>query len=384
MIYNGNSDLLSSIGHYNSKGFLITRSTPGSMADLDYMGRLLEQIKFNHKGKIYGSFYGLYTQDTWNITSKQRLTGGLRLEHEERARDWFLSPRLSYFLNLNKRNELTFATGLYSQNDMPFYIRHSNPRLYAEKAFHLNSEWTHYFSPDYRLELQNYYKHYWALIISDLENTGKLDWGEDGIGSHDSLSFQQLSSREQEAFRELHGERRFQYQNGGVGRAFGAELTFFYDPVPVWNGWISAEISQSRRRDKKGKNWYPYRHHRPWIINWVNYFKFPGSPYEASIRARYAAGLPYTDFKQDLGESSDTLLYIGPMNGKRYMAYQRVDMRLTHSSLLFGRPFQYYFAVWNFFNRPNFLLRDRKKEEVKFFNFNYPIPLLFFGLTYRW
>ena len=174
---------------------------------------------------------------------------------------------------------------------------------------------------------------------------------------------------------------------GFIGKvhAYGyVNLPFFYDPVPVWNGWASAEVSLSNRRDRENSSWYHFRYHRPWILNWVNYFKFPGSGYELSIRARYAAGLPYTDFKSEFNEDSDTLLYIGPMNEKRYMAYQRVDIRLTKTTTLFGHPLTRYFAVWNLFNRPNFLLRDSKSEAVKFFNYNIPFPMIFYGITFRW
>ena len=101
-------------------------------------------------------------------------------------------------------------------------------------------------------------------------NTGELEWGEDGIGMHDSLSFEQMTPAEQNDFIELHGQRKFRYDNTGIGNALGSEFSFFYDPVATWNGWISAELSLSNRRDRKGESWYDFRYHRPWIINWVN------------------------------------------------------------------------------------------------------------------
>ncbi len=405
LIYNGNTDLLSSLGHYGSQGVLITKNTPGSDPNIDYVGRLIEQMNFQHTGKVYGSFYCLYAEDSWSPNPRQRLTVGLRLEYEENSGDYFPSPRLSYFHNINKANEITFAAGIYSQNDVPFYIRQSNNTLNSEKSFHANFEWTHHFTKSYRLELQSYYKYYWDLVTPGMYNTRELIWGDDGIGYLDSAAFSQLSHQAQEDFIDLHGQRDLRYANTGIGNALGLELSFFYDPVPVWNGWISAEVSMSQRRDNKGEKWsdfmlnklsladskntqgevwYDFRFHRPWIINWVNYFKFPSSPYEFSIRARYAAGLPYTNFNTGSNESSDTLLYIGPKNEERYMSYQRVDIRLTKSSTLFGHPYQWYFAVWNFFNRPNFMLRDKETEQARFINFNIPFPVIFYGMNFRW
>ncbi|MBF0430574.1 MAG: TonB-dependent receptor plug domain-containing protein [Fibrobacteria bacterium] len=384
IIYNGNTDLLSSLGHYGTDGFAITKNTPGSDPNLNYMNRLLEQIQFRHKGKVWGSYYGLYAEDSWNISKKQRLISGLRLEYEENSGDYFPSPRFSYFLNLNKKNELTFATGMYSQNDILFYIRDTDIKLKSEKSWHLNSEWTHHFSDHYRFELQNYYKFYWDLITPELYNTGELSWNYDDVGNQDSASFEELTESEQQEYIDLHGEREFRYFNTGIGHAFGSEFSFFYDPMPSWNGWISAEWSMSKRQDTDHASWYDFRYHRPWILNWVNYFKFPNSKYEMSIRARYSSGLPYTDFKTNMNTEADTMLYVGKRNAKRYMPYQRVDLRITRNSMFFGHPFQTYFAVWNFFNRPNFLLRDNETEKIKYFNLNIPFPVLFLGMNYRW
>jgi hypothetical protein len=384
IIYNGNTDVLNALGHYNTQGLIIRRDDSNTFSDINYLNRLMRQIVFKHKGKTWGSFYGLYLQDKWEITPRQRLTGGIRLEYEENADEFFASPRAAYFFNVDSANEITLASGLYSQNDIPFYMRQANKDLVSEKAVHVNGEWTHHFSPHYRLELQNYYKFYFDMLVPRLDYTGRINWGDGMIGDIDSLDFQDLTEEQQQDFMDLYGEREFRYRNSGIGNALGAELSFFYDPLPVWNGWISAELSLSNRRDRKHEDWYAFRYHRPWIFNWVNYFRFPGGKYEASLRARYAAGLPYTEFQTEMEESSDTLLYIGPRNEKRYSPYSRVDFRLTRSSTVFGHPFHTYFGIWNFFNRPNFLLRDRKTKEIKFFDYNIPVPVIFLGMDFRW
>lgn len=159
------------------------------------------------------------------------------------------------------------------------------------------------------------------------------------------------------------------------------------DPKPFWSGWVSAEAGYSKRRDLPGQVTYDYRYHRPWAFNWVNYFHMP-SNYELSIRGRYAAGLPYSEFKAPgfpgAEAGGDTAFYLGPRNGARFAPYSRWDIRLAKETTLFGHPFQSYMEIWNAFNTPNFIMRDQKTESWKFIDANYPIPILFLGMNWRW
>ncbi len=61
-----------------------------------------------------------------------------------------------------------------------------------EKAFHFNLEWTHTFSPRYRLECQLYQKNYFDLAVPLLINTGRLDWTSDLLKHQDGANIQSL------------------------------------------------------------------------------------------------------------------------------------------------------------------------------------------------
>lgn len=387
MIVNGNTNMMNSLGHYNPEGFTVTNSDSGADEDIDYLTQLMEQIEFKHRGKTWAGYYGFYIKDEWRIGSGMRLESGVRLEYEENSEEMFVSPRISYFHNLDNKNEISVSTGLYSQSDAPFYMRQVNPGLSAEKSFHFNGEWTHHFSKHYRFEWQNYYKYYFHLLTPRLVNTGRLDWSNGNIAGLDSAEFADVSEGFKREFIRLYGQHEYQYSNHGIGYSLGSEVSFIYDPAPYWKGWFSAEATLSRRRDFEGENWYNFQFHRPWAVNWVNQFIFPGGKYDLSFRTKWAAGLPYTGFNMPGitdNTESDTLIAVGPKNGRRYQPYTRTDLRLTKHSKLWKHPFETYLGIWNFYNKPNFLLRDSKTGSLKFWDPNFPFPIIFLGANFRW
>jgi hypothetical protein len=397
IIVHGSVDALDALGFINPAGFAVTTKDPLVNPGLDFTEIFPDLINFDHRGDQRGNFLGAYVSDEWNLDARHRLTLGLRAETDTYGGRTFLSPRAAWFQALGDKDELTLATGLYSQSDFPFYMREVNPDLRSEKAFHVNAEWTHAFSKAYKLEVQAYQKNYFDMVTAEVENTGRLDWGSDALDRFDSADFAALPPAAKQAFINLFGTRRLGYRNGGQGKASGTEVSFFYDPNKVWSGWLSAEAGYSRRQDHTGGGVYDFRQSRPWAFNWVNYFHMP-SNYELSLRARFASGLPYTDYASSMtsdgglaqgfgggtGAMGDTLFKVGPRNGERYAPYSRWDLRLSKEFTLRKHPMQTYFEIWNAFNTPNFIMRDNRSKAWKFVDLNYPVPILFLGLNFRW
>ncbi len=389
ILVNSNVDLLNSLGYGEPDGFVITQSdsflnTTGSfLSDLPY------RIRFDHKGTSTLHYLSLFASDVWDLSPNRRLTYGVRGEWESGSEEIFPSPRVALFQKLGASDEITLASGLYSQNDLPFQMRNQNPRLKSEKAWHGNIEWTHRFSGNYRFEWQNYYKVYYDLVSPSLELTGKVDWLASGIPGMDSARFDTLNTVAKMELLRWYGDKEFRYRNIGKGRAVGMEFSLFYDPAVTWGGWMSMEMANSLRQDQPGQRWYSYRYHRNWTLNWVNYFKMP-SQYELSLRYKLSAGQPYTPYGGSIAgfynaadRFSDTLVYVAPRNSGRYAATNRFDIRVTKNSTLFGYPFQSYAEIWNAYNSPNMFLRDAQSGRFRFLELNYPIPILFLGLSFR-
>lgn len=401
IIVHGSVDALDGLGFIDPDGFAVTRRDPLVQEGFDFLEIFPDLINFDHRGDQRGNFLGAYVSDEWSLDARHRLTLGLRAENDTYSGRNYFSPRAAWFQALGDKDELTLATGLYSQADFPFYMREVNPDLRSEKAFHVNAEWTHAFSKAYKLEVQAYQKNYFDMVTVEVENTGRLDWNSDALNAFDSADFAALPPAAKQAFIRLFGERRLGYRNGGQGKASGTEVSFFYDPNKVWSGWLSAEAGYSRRQDRPGDGVYDFRQSRPWAFNWVNYFHMP-SNYELSLRARFASGLPYTDFAASgtgaggLGQrfggaggggvtaTGDTLFQVGPRNGERYGPYSRWDLRLSKEFTIRKHPLQSYFEIWNTFNTPNFIMADARTKAWKFVDLNYPVPILFIGLNYRW
>ncbi|MDB5103738.1 MAG: TonB family protein [Fibrobacteres bacterium] len=397
-IVNGNVDALDALGFFNPDGFLYRSNDAGVNPNADYLKRLPALIRFDHRGDLSADFLSAYASGEYNFDAAHRLTVGVRAETDTYSSAPFLSPRASWFQSVGGKDEMTVAAGLYSQSDFPFQIRDINPSLRAEKAFHFNLEWTHTFSPAYRLECDFYQKNYFDLVVPFLVNTGHLTWGSGPLEEVDSTLFPSLTNAQQDSIRSRFGDRRLDYRNGGMGKAAGTEISFFYNPTRIWGGWLSAEAGYSKRQDAPGERVYDYRYQRPWAFNWINHFKLPDR-YGLALRGRYAAGLPYTDYVSygseedglgsgfntgNGGPENDTVFYAGPRNGRRYSPYSRWDLRLSREFTAWGLPMESYFELWNSFNTPNFLLSDAGTRKWKFVDLNYPIPVLFLGISGRW
>jgi hypothetical protein len=389
VIVDGSVDVTDGLGYLNPNGLVILKSDPGSSDNTSYLSELPDLIRFDYSGRNSGSFLGGYASDAWSLDDDHRLTAGFRYELDTWSGEAFLSPRIAYYQGLGDKDELTLATGVYSQSDFPFNQRDVNPDLRPEKAFHMNAEWTHHFSRAYRMELQVYQKNYYDLVVPVLKNTGRIDFQKASLGGIDSAVFAELDPAVKSFLIDRFGDKNLEYTNDGQGKAAGGEVSFFYDPAKYWSGWVSGEVSYSKRRDQPHQRDYDFRYHRPWAFNWVNYFHMP-SNYELSLRGRFAAGLPYTNYSMpslpgsNLQAESDTLFYLEARNTSRYRPYSRWDIRLSKDFTVFRRTMSSYMEIWNAFNTPNHIMQDQNTKSWKFFDANYPIPILFMGLSYRW
>jgi outer membrane receptor protein involved in Fe transport len=416
MIVNGNADYVDGLSLIDPEGFIIT--TDANIWDIN---DFLTRIRFDLQGKHKQHYLAAYASDQWTINPRLRADLGLRLEHEAQSGDLFLAPRTSLFYSLNQSNELSFSLGLYSQNNIPFYQRHQNPHLKSEKAWLVNAEWSHDFSPHYRLELRNYGKLYYDLVEQDLKQSEALTsnyriikhlyndlydlanipdlstWDEllvaAGITEEELLERGQklvdyIEDKHPEVYNFI-GLNDFRingyasvYSNLGKGYSAGTELTFRYDPNPVWRGWASLDFNVSRRRHSNRGVWYNFKHSRPWTLNWHNYFDLQNK-YEIAIRYKAAAGLPYTRIRSQSIES-DTLFIVEPMLTRRYAMYQRLDLGLYRNFELFGKPARAIFEVWNATNFMNFFLRDSETNRFVTIDFSMPIPMIFLAYEMRW
>ncbi|MDB5103731.1 MAG: putative TonB-dependent receptor [Fibrobacteres bacterium] len=396
VIVNGNVDMLEPLGYFSDAGFAIGKSD-SSRSSFDYLGEYPSRISFTHQGRLEEHFGSVFFSHRWK-TGNGALTYGLRGEYQNTSREFFPAPRLDYRWDVNESDALLFSSGIYSQNNLPFYQRDRDPSLKAEKTGQLGMQWTHRFSKGYRASIDGYYKRYEDLVTASLAPDRTIDLQgfllpmpgskltPDQIADLRTIldttaRFSSLSDSVQNAAYETFGGLIFNYANTGAGNSLGTELSFFYEPTALWNGWVSADFSLSNRRDGEGRPYYAYRYHRPVVLNWVNYFDIPGG-FDISFTYRWALGQPYTPYSGDMdGKGTYQPLYVGARNSGRLSPYSRLDMRLTRDARWFNRNFKAYLEVWNSMNSPNYFARDDKTGQLKSAQLNWPFPLFFLGVT---
>ncbi len=396
VIVNGNMDMLAPLGFFSDNGFTMVKED-SSRTNFDYLGEFPSRIQFNHKGISEEHFGSVFFSHAWN-TRTGWLKYGLRAEYQNTSGELYLAPRLEYKWEMNAKDILRFTTGLYSQNNLPYYERDQNSALRSEKSLQAGTQWSHVFTKGYRITWDGYYKGYYDIVTASLVPNHTLD--QKGFllplpGSSltesdltalkatlDSVSdLSRLPDSIQNLAYQNFGGLEFAYANTGTGHSLGSELAFFYTPTLVWNGWLSLDMSLSQRKDAEGRTEYGYRYHRPLVINWVNYFDMPGA-YEISFTYRYALGQPYTPYSSDgNGRGSFAPILVGGRNQGRLTPYSRLDLRLTRNAHWRGGDFKSYLEVWNSMNSPNYFGRDNATGQLKSAQLNWPFPVFFLGCS---
>ena len=396
VVVNSNMDMLAPLGYFSNDGFRIDKEDT-TRGDFDYLGEYPSRIRFVHQGTLREHFASVFASHTLK-TGSGSLSYGVRGEYQSTSGEVFPAPRLDYRWNIDRADELLFTSGLYSQNNLPFYERDGNPSLKSEKSGQLGLDWTHRFSEGYRVSLAGYYKRYYDLVTPSLvpDNSIDLDGfllpfpgsplSKERIAELKSIldtvtRFSDLPDSIQRLSYQTFGNLLFRYDNTGVGNSLGTEWSFFYAPNPVWNGWLSLDVSLSNRRDAEGQPYYDYRYHRPVVFNWVNYFDIPGNC-DIAFTYRWAMGQPYTPYSSDpASEGSLEPITVGARNSGRLSPYSRLDIRLTRHARWYRRDFKAYLEVWNSMNSPNYFARDETTGQLKSAQLNWPFPLFFLGVS---
>jgi hypothetical protein len=396
MIVNSNMDMLDGLGLFTQEGFEIVK-TDSTKSNFDYLGSFPSRIRFNHQGTLMEHFGHAYFSDQW-VHGKGTLSYGMRAEWQNTSNELYPAPRIRYTWASSSQTTWGAGAGIYSQNNLPYYQRDVAPTLKAEKTAHVGLQWAHQFGKGYRFEVNSYYKYFYDMVSASLVPNGTIDLDalklpNPGYPMDDATvaSLQQtldtvavfgalpdsIKTLAYQAF----GNLDLTYTNAGTGQSLGAEMSLFYRPMRAWEGWLSLDLSHSVRRDAPEESFYPYRYHRPVVLNWVNHFAMP-SQYDISLSYRWAMGQPYTPYTGTLdGKDGLAPILVGARNSGRLAPYSRLDLRLTRNTRWFNAPVKAYLEVWNSMNDPNYFARDVNTGELKSAQLNWPFPLLFLGLS---
>lgn len=416
------------LGVYNQREVLVLDG-PTDLITLDR----LSQTDFRYSSSTTEYRPSGWLEHRWDPDPDTRVRAGVRLSGTESGGMEIPSPRVQVQRKVTENDLLGIGAALHTQSDLPFEWKLSARQpLEPEKAWIGIVEWEHSFAPGWRTTLTGWGKWYQDLASPRVFAAGAVDtaririamWNwvfanQKSAGIPDSLMMSSYhwdpdlpdsvnSLRQAESYAQQYRAvlayvpesfksdavywstpHHLEYASTGVGWAAGMEASIHYHPTEGWTGWGSVEWSVSRRKDFEDGIWYPFGLERPWKISWVNAFRVDRT-WELSVRYSAVAGNPYTPFKlwnlsgiEATGSTSDTTLWIGSRNSASLAAYQRLDLRISKESTVFGHPATWYWEVWNAFNDPNFILRDASSGEFRWIDTNIPIPVVFVGVQTR-
>jgi len=299
--------------------------------------------------ELRGSKGGMYAQISRHLPAGFQLTVGGRVEYFSMINEKFsFAPRVSLMFEASPLTTLSASAGVYHQS--PSYIwlatNSGNQDLTGARVdqYILGAE--HLVRADLRIRLEGFYKRYsdYAASVDRqylvLSNTGAGFGGtDDGFSSY---GFDRLAS-------------------AGVGRSYGVEFLAQkkLSEIPLY-GLVSITWADTRFTALDGVE-RPGSFDQRFIFNIGGGYRFD-ERWEASLKYRFATGMPYTPFNPD-----------GTQNVEEYNSLRMdnngiLDLRIDRRWNFAGWDLIVYLDIQNVLNNKNsgslqWNSREQKVEE---------------------
>lgn len=175
------------------------------------------------------------------------------------------------------------------------------------------------------------------------------------------------------------------YDNGGVGRVYGAELFVEHAFSNNVRGWLSYTLSRAERRDSGADAYRRFDYDQPHILAIVGAYALPRH-WELGLRWRLVSGNPDTPVVAGILDSAtdEYQPVYGPVNSDRLPLFYQLDLRVDKTFVFDTWKLAAYLSVINATNRRN--------VERRTYNFDYTekgaisgLPVLpVFGVRGEW
>lgn len=264
--------------------------------------------------------YGTYLQDSWKVTDRFSLTGGMRFDYLNSNHNKDLSPRLALRYELSNSTVLRAAWGYYCQNPEMEHLS-KDPGLVSKKAIHYVVGFTKKFNDTWAGWVEFYEKVYKDLVT---------------------------------------GDSLLNYANDGKGYARGLEM-FLEKQKGRLTGWLSYSLGVSKRKEfldqVESFSDFDQRHMVSIVLDWNFSRRFT-----LGLQFRYTSGRPYTQtLRYDRVFIDPRWMWVlvqGPTNSGRYPSFHQLNLRLQYDFSMFSRSASFYVEVWNLYNRRNVMGYD--------------------------
>lgn len=243
---------------------------------------------------------------------------GLRLDWFREVQWWSFDPRLSARYTLDPHWAIKAGVGMFSQ---PPEFQESAPevgnsRLMPQRALHLGAGVDHKFNRQFSLGVEGFFKSLQHVVVST------------DSGVH--------------------------FDNGGIGRVYGVEVSARANPVGRFFGFFSYTLMRSERRDGPGEPWRLYDFDQTHILTLSAVYRL-GRGWEAGGTFRLISGNPTTPIIGAIYDAN-TDLYVpisGATNSARNAFFHRLDLRVEKTWRFQHWKLALYLDVQNVYNQQN-------------------------------
>lgn len=264
--------------------------------------------------------------DSEVIEGLRIITGG-RMEYYRVPGDWGYDGRIAVRYNVTDDVVLKGAFGRYHQSPSPDEVGRD------------------FGNPDLRLERALQY-----VLGTEVKITEYLDVNVEGFYK----DLDRLVSRTGQVIDRGRGPEPLIYDNGGIGRVYGAELLVRHNLHRNFFGWIAYTLSRSERRDQPGEPWRLFSFDQTHILTLLGTYNLPRN-WSVGARFRLVSGNPQTPIIGGVyNADSDSYIRIGgEPNSVRQDAFHQLDIRVDKRWIYDRMTFNAYLDVQNVYNRAN-------------------------------
>jgi len=270
----------------------------------------------------------VFAELEWKPLPKLLVLPGLRVDYFQRVDELAVQPRLTARWEVVPGITVKGGAGLFIQEpdfdetDPVF----GNPDLETERALHTSAgvEW----KPRPHLSFDG------TLFYKDLANlvsrTERLT--TDGAGMMRPLN----------------------YDNGGSGRVYGAELVARHEFNANFTGWLAYTVSRALRRDTDASEDRLFDFDQTHILTAVGSYLLPRN-WQIGARFRLVSGNPITPIVGSVFNADQDEYYpvYGRINSARNPLFQQLDVRIDKRWIYKSWVLNIYLDVQNIYNHAN-------------------------------
>jgi TonB family protein len=306
------------------------RPFPGEQASAD-----LEQLV--QRRWVYD--YGYWVEGVLNFPFGLRLFPGLRgdvysLQGERR---YSVDPRLIARQTLGSDGKTTLkgSIGLYHEAPPIQFLDPvtGNPQLPLQAAFQTSFGFEQKITSLINVDITGFYTRRYHLA----ERSNEVVFQPDGTPI------------------------RVNYDDGGIGRAYGVEVFLRHEVSRHFFGWLAYTLSWSQQKGRYEQDYHWQAFDQRHILTLIGQYKF-GRGWELGGRYRLVSGLPTTPYIDSTFDADANAYHPinGGFNSARLPLFQQLDLRVDKTWTFESWSLDLYLEVLNVFNFRNqvFLLND--------------------------